>query len=78
MAEGQVVLQEPFMLVARGVATEPVTTVGQPYLRIGKHWMRFRSPNDQEFTLYRDKPEDLPEIELGAVHWVRVLESTRG
>lgn len=74
----EIVLEEKFMLVARGIETTEVQNVGEAHLRIGQHWMQFRSARGEQFTLYRDKPEDLPSIELGAVHWVRVARVAEG
>ena len=42
-----------------------------------RYWMKFRSPLKQEITIYRDRLEELPKVQLGATHWFRMCEEVQ-
>lgn len=65
------------MLVAQGVETVDVTTLSswRSEMQIVGHWMEFQSAEGVRFKIQKPNREDLPEIELGVVHWFRLEEA---
>lgn len=72
---GAKTIYEPFMAVAFGVHTMERQQLGQlAELVITGHWIMFRSAKGQEITVTRETAEELPKVELGAVHTMRIEE----